>query len=80
MNTRHFQKLIVKDDQKLMGDLHLGLLESWPEDLKVERKFLLIQKGVLVGSARVLAPSWEWNGTPGRLAKLRHKLSSDSSK
>ena len=73
-------EVIVKEDRKLVGDLHLGLLESWPEDLKVGEEVLLIQKGVLVGSARVLAPSWEWNGTPGRLAKLRHKLSSDSSK
>ena len=73
-------EVIVKEDQKLMGDLHLGLLKSWPDDLKVGEEVLLIQKGVLVGSARVLAPSWEWNGTPGRLAKLRHKLSSDSSK
>ena len=34
----------------------------------------VIQKGKLLGSARALAPGWEWPHGPGKLAKSRHRI------
>jgi len=35
---------------------------------------LVTQEGILIGSARAIAPGWEWPSGPGRLAKARHRL------
>jgi archaeosine synthase len=59
---------------KLKGDLHIGIMKSWDMDLQKGSDVLLMQSSEVVGIARCLAPSWEWNGTPGRLLKLHHKL------
>jgi len=37
-------------------------------------EILVLQEGKLLGSARSIAPGWEWPLGPGKLAKSRHRL------
>ena len=67
-------RIQLVEDFKLKGDLHIGIMKSWDKDLQRGSDVLLMQSSQLVGVARCLAPSWEWDGTPGRLLKLHHKL------
>jgi archaeosine synthase len=67
-------RIDLTEDFKLKGDLHIGIMKAWDKSLQKGSDVLLMQSSQLVGSARCLAPSWEWDGTPGRLLKLHHKL------
>ena len=41
---------------------------------RVGDEILVLQAGALRGSARAVAPSWEWPAAPGALARARHRL------
>ena len=63
----------LRSDIKWKGDLHLGIIDSFDQNIRRGQDLLVQQDGEAVGSARALAPGWEWAGTPGRLAKMHQK-------
>ena len=67
-------KVILRSGIKWKGDLHLGIIDSFDKNIRRGQDVLVMQDGEPVGSARALAPGWEWAGTPGRLAKMHQKL------
>lgn len=64
----------LKSDVRWKGDIHLGILDSYDENICRGQDLLVMQNDHPVGLARSLAPGWEWAGTPGRLAKMHQKL------
>ena len=63
----------LKSDIKWKGDLHLGIIESYENNIRRGQDLMVVQNGQPVGLARSIAPGWEWVGTPGRLAKMHQK-------
>ena len=63
----------LRSDIKWKGDLHLGIIDAFDQNIRRGQDVLVLQNGEAVGSARALAPGWEWAGTPGRLAKMHQK-------
>tara|TARA_Y100001960_G_scaffold330966_1_gene426534 strand:+ start:185 stop:913 length:729 start_codon:yes stop_codon:yes gene_type:complete len=57
-----------------VGDLFPTNVESFEGDIRVGDEILVYQEGQIVGSARAVAPAWEWPKGPGRLARTRHRL------
>jgi archaeosine synthase len=66
-------RIHLKPEVRWKGDIHLGILESFDEDIRRGQDLLVLQDKQPVGLARSLAPGWEWAGTPGRLAKMHQK-------
>ena len=66
-------KVTLRNGIKWKGDLHLGIIDSFDQNIRRGQDVLVLQDGEAVGSARALAPGWEWPGTPGRLAKMHQK-------
>ena len=56
------------------GDIFPTNLESVSGEIRLGEEIMVTQDGVLIGSARAVAPGWEWPSGPGRLAKARHRL------
>ena len=56
------------------GDIFPNMVISHDSSILVGDEILIIQNNKLVGSARSVAPGWEWPLGPGRLAKSRHRL------
>jgi archaeosine synthase len=56
------------------GDIFGAMVVSYPENIRVGAEFLVVKDGDLIGSARAVAPGFEWPSTPGRLAKAQHRL------
>jgi archaeosine synthase len=56
------------------GDLFSSNVVKADPNIRSGDEVLVFQEGVLVGSARAEAPSWEWPSGPGRLAKAKHRL------
>jgi len=50
------------------------MIAHYDSSILVGDEILVIQEGELMGSARALAPGWEWPLGPGKLAKSRHRL------
>ena len=63
----------LKPDIKWKGDLHLGIIESYDNNIRRGQDLMVVQNDQPVGLARSIAPGWEWAGTPGRLAKMHQK-------
>ena len=63
----------LKPDIKWKGDLHLGIIESYDNNIRRGQDLMVLQNDQPVGLARSIAPGWEWAGTPGRLAKMHQK-------
>jgi archaeosine synthase len=57
-----------------IGDIFPGMILNHDHSILVGDEILIIQEGELIGSARSLAPGWEWPLGPGKLAKSRHRL------
>ena len=57
-----------------VGDIFPSMIASHDSSILVGDEILVIQDGKLIGSARALAPGWEWPLGPGKLAKSRHRL------
>ena len=66
-------RVTLRSDIKWKGDLHLGIIDAFDQNIRRGQDVLVLQNGEAVGSARALAPGWEWAGTPGRLAKMHQK-------
>jgi len=61
-------------NHKWVGDLFPTNVEEFQGEIRVGDEVLVYQDGKLVGSARAVAPQWEWPLGPGRLARTRHRL------
>ena len=57
-----------------VGDIFPSMIAHYDSSILVGDEILVIQEGELIGSARALAPGWEWPLGPGKLAKSRHRL------
>ena len=69
-----FPSVSILDDHDWKGDIFPTNLESVSGEIRSGEEILVIQNGVLIGSARAVSPGWEWPLGPGRLAKARHRL------
>ncbi len=68
------KRISLKPDITWRGDVNLVNLDNYDNSIKAGEDLLVMQKQKVVGIARAIAPGWEWKSTPGRLAKLHHKL------
>ncbi|MDP6870332.1 MAG: DUF5591 domain-containing protein [Candidatus Poseidoniaceae archaeon] len=68
------KRISLKPDAEWKGDINLTNLESYDGSIRSGEDLLVMQANVVVGLARAAAPSWEWLNTPGRLAKMHHKV------
>ena len=57
-----------------VGDIFPSMIAQHDRSILVGDEILVIQEGNLLGSARSVAPGWEWPLGPGKLAKSRHRL------
>jgi len=57
-----------------VGDIFPGMIDHHDRSILAGDEILVIQGGKLLGSARSIAPGWEWPLGPGKLAKSRHRL------
>ena len=56
------------------GDIFPNMIEDYDPSILLSDELAVIQEGELLGSARAVAPGWEWPFGPGKLAKSRHRL------
>ena len=68
------KRISLKPNINWKGDVNLVNLESYDENIKNGEDVLVMQGSQCLGIARASAPAWEWNGTPGRLAKMHQRL------
>ena len=64
----------INQEVSLIGDIFPSYLISHDKYISSGDELLITQGGTLIGSARAVAPGWEWPHGPGRLAKTRHRL------
>jgi len=57
-----------------VGDIFPSMIAHYDRSILVGDEILVIREGKLLGSARSVAPGWEWPLGPGKLAKSRHRL------
>jgi len=62
------------DEVDWVGDIFPNMVKRNDSNILVGDEIRVIQTGKLLGSARVLAPGWEWPHGPGKLAKSRHRI------
>ena len=72
--NKSLREVIIVDDVNLKGDLHYKIIDSFDSKIKAGDYFLILQGGEYIGLGRAIAPSWEWSGTPGPMAKLHQKI------
>ncbi|MBT4066314.1 MAG: DUF5591 domain-containing protein [Euryarchaeota archaeon] len=67
------KRIHLKPNVKWKGDVNLVILESYDSSIRCGEDVLVMQGSQCIGSARAAAPAWEWEGTPGRLAKMHQR-------
>tara|TARA_Y100000768_G_scaffold388194_1_gene382712 strand:- start:1410 stop:3188 length:1779 start_codon:yes stop_codon:yes gene_type:complete len=73
-DSGYFPSVNILEDHDWKGDIFPTNLESVSGEIRMGEEILVTQDGALIGSARAIAPGWEWPSGPGRLAKARHRL------
>ena len=68
------KRVELKPEIKWKGDINLAILESYDNSIRKGEDILVMQGSQCLGSARAAAPAWEWEGTPGRLAKSHQRV------
>ncbi len=68
------KRINVKEGNKWKGDVNLANLETYDSTIRAGEDILVMQGSQCIGSARAVAPAWEWSGCPGRLAKSHQRL------
>jgi archaeosine synthase len=68
------KRVQLKPEIKWKGDINLAILESYDDSIRKGEDILVMQGSQCIGSARAAAPAWEWEGTPGRLAKSHQRV------
>ena len=61
-------------DVEWKGDIFVSIVQSYPDGIREGDDILVMQNGILIGSARAVAPGWEWKGSPGRVARSHHRI------
>ncbi len=78
LETMHKLRILkcveLTKDAEWIGDIFPNIIDSFDPTIISGDEILVIQDGNLIGSARAIAPGWEWPHGPGRLAKSRHRL------
>ena len=64
----------IHPDLDWIGDIFPSMISSHDKSILVGDEVLVLQEGKLIGSARSIAPGWEWPQGPGKLAKSRHRI------
>ncbi|MDP7312417.1 MAG: hypothetical protein QF831_03165, partial [Candidatus Thalassarchaeaceae archaeon] len=59
---------------KLVGDIFSPMVTKVVGDVRIGDEILLFRGEKLLGSARSLASKWEYFGSPGMVAKTKHRL------
>jgi len=67
-------RIHLKSGLNWKGDVFVSILESFPDNIREGDDLLVMQDGILIGSARAVAPVWEWHGSPGRVARSHHRI------
>jgi archaeosine synthase len=67
-------KVLLSEGFKWSGDIFSTNISDFSGSPRVGDDVLVYQGGELVGSARAVAPSWEWPTSPGTLARARHRI------
>ena len=62
------------DGPKLEGDIFSPMVDKVVGDLREGDEVLIFRSGKLLGSARSVTSKWEYFGSPGRVAKTKHRL------
>ena len=56
------------------GDIFSSMVESVNPRILVGDEVAILQENKIIGSARAIAPGWEWPNVPGKLARARHRM------
>ena len=72
--NRILKSVEIYEGMKWIGDIFPSYIQSYDRTIESGDELLVIQNGSLLGTARAVAPAWEWPHGPGRLAKSRHRL------
>ena len=64
----------IHPDLDWIGDIFPSMISHHDKSILVGDEVLVLQGGKLIGSARSIAPGWEWPQGPGKLAKSRHRI------
>ena len=67
-------KVHISPEIKWKGDIFSSIIESVDGAILIGDEVAVFQNGELIGSARAIAPGWEWPKVPGKLARARHRL------
>jgi len=70
---RSLRCIHLHDDVTWQGDVFSHLVDNVDSGVRTGEDLLVMQGGQPVGLARAVAPGWEWNGTPGTLAKSHQR-------
>ncbi|MCH1541208.1 MAG: DUF5591 domain-containing protein [Candidatus Poseidonia sp.] len=70
---RSLPMISLHDDVVWKGDVFSHLVKSYDADIRQGDDLLVMQGEQVLGLARASAPAWEWNGTPGSLAKSHQR-------
>ncbi|MEC9200982.1 MAG: DUF5591 domain-containing protein [Candidatus Thermoplasmatota archaeon] len=74
LESGKFPTVEISEGHKWKGDIFPTNIESIVGEIRMGDEVLVTQNNLLIGSARAVAPGWEWPFGPGRLAKARHRL------
>ena len=72
--TRTLSRVHLNLGPDWKGDVFGPMVDSIEGDIRVGDDLLIMRDGNLLGSARSLASTWEYSGSPGRLARAKHRL------
>ena len=64
----------LNDGPKLEGDIFSPMINQVVGDVRIGDEILLFRARKLIGSARSIASKWEYFGSPGMVAKTKHRL------
>ena len=74
LESGKFPSVSISEGHDWKGDVFPTNIESFVGQIRMGDEVLVTQNEKLIGSARAVAPGWEWPHGPGRLAKARHRL------
>ena len=73
-DTNTLSRVHLQPGPDWKGDVFGPMVDSIEGDIRVGDDVLVLRDGDLLGTARSLAAAWEYAGSPGRLARAKHRL------
>ena len=67
------KSVVLHDDVVWKGDVFAQLVKEADPSIRNGDDLRVLQNGRCIGLARAVAAGWEWNGTPGTLAKSHQR-------